>query len=107
MLRELGLVDGGRLDRFMGAYFEGRNQLWSSAWVALSTEAWLRARYAMSLTSVDGGPCMVALADTLLGRSQAVGDHALRLGDVGDLVRGSLARRRLSDGPMTSVCRRR
>lgn len=53
MLRELGLVDGGRLDRFMDAYFDGDNGLWFSAWVALSTEAWLRARSAMSFPSVE------------------------------------------------------
>ena len=53
MLRELGLVDGGRLDRFMGAYFDGHNGLWFSAWVVLSTEAWLRARSGMSFTSVE------------------------------------------------------
>jgi asparagine synthetase B (glutamine-hydrolysing) len=53
MLAELGLVDGARVDRFLDDYFEGRSAAWLGAWLALSTEAWLRARSGMSFTSVD------------------------------------------------------
>jgi asparagine synthase (glutamine-hydrolysing) len=44
MLAELGLVDVGRLDRFLEEYFDGRHSSWLGVWLALSTEAWLRAR---------------------------------------------------------------
>jgi hypothetical protein len=49
-LAERGLVDKARLNRFMDEYFAGRNALWLQAWVAMSTEAWLAARAAMSFT---------------------------------------------------------
>jgi asparagine synthase (glutamine-hydrolysing) len=53
MLAELGLVDVGRLDRFLEGYFAGRNSSWLGAWLVLSTEAWLRARSDVSFTSDD------------------------------------------------------
>ena len=53
MLAELGLVDVGRLDRFLEDYFDGRNSSWLGAWLVLSTEAWLRARSDVSFTSDD------------------------------------------------------
>ncbi len=53
MLAELGLVDVGRLDRFLEDYFDGRNASWLGAWLVLSTEAWLRARSDVSFTSDD------------------------------------------------------
>lgn len=53
MLAELGLVDVGRLDRFLEDYFDGRNASWLGVWLVLSTEAWLRARSDVSFTSDD------------------------------------------------------
>jgi asparagine synthase (glutamine-hydrolysing) len=53
MLAELGLVDVGRLDRFLDDYFDGRHASWLGAWLVLSTEAWLRARCDVSFTSDD------------------------------------------------------
>ena len=53
MLAELGLVDAGRLERFLEDYFDGRNSSWLGAWLVLSTEAWLRARSDVSFTSND------------------------------------------------------
>ncbi len=53
MLAELGLVDVGRLDRFLEDYFDGRNSSWLGVWLVLSTEAWLRARSGVSFTSDD------------------------------------------------------
>ncbi len=53
MLAELGLVDVGRLDRFMDDYFDGRHSSWLGVWLVLSTEAWLRARSDVSFTSDD------------------------------------------------------
>ena len=50
MLAELGLVDAPRLDRFMDDYFAGRTASWLGAWLAISTEAWLRARADISFT---------------------------------------------------------
>ncbi len=50
MLAELGLVDAARLDRFMEDYGAGRNARWLGAWLAFSTEAWLRARRDLSFT---------------------------------------------------------
>jgi asparagine synthase (glutamine-hydrolysing) len=53
MLAELGLVDAAGLARFLEAYFAGRSSAWLGAWLALSTEAWLRARSGLSFTSVE------------------------------------------------------
>jgi hypothetical protein len=53
MLADLGLVDATGLDRALEAYFEGRSARWLGTWLALSTEAWLRARAGLSFTSVD------------------------------------------------------
>ena len=49
-LAELGVVDAGRVERFMGDYFEGRSRDWLHTWLVLSTEAWLRARSRISFT---------------------------------------------------------
>jgi asparagine synthase (glutamine-hydrolysing) len=51
MLADLGLVDAGRLDRYVREYFEGRHAHWRRVWIAITTEAWLRARAAAQLTS--------------------------------------------------------
>ncbi len=51
MLADLGLVDARRLGCFMDDYFEARNSSWLHAWLALSTEMWLRARSATSFPS--------------------------------------------------------
>jgi len=53
MLREFGLVDARRLETFLGDYFDGRHADWLGAWLAISTESWLRARSGLSFTSVD------------------------------------------------------
>jgi len=52
-LADLGLVDVGRIGRFMEDYFAGRNARWLHAWLVLSTEMWLRARSGISLTSEE------------------------------------------------------
>jgi asparagine synthase (glutamine-hydrolysing) len=53
MLAQLGLVDAARLERFLEAYFEGRTRAWLGTWLALSTEAWLRARSGLAPASID------------------------------------------------------
>jgi len=51
MLADLGLVDAEGLDRFMGDYFDRRHASWRPVWLAMATEAWLRARSGMQCTA--------------------------------------------------------
>lgn len=51
MLAGQRLVDADRLNRFVDDYVEGRHARWLAAWVALSTEAWLRARADQTFTT--------------------------------------------------------
>jgi asparagine synthetase B (glutamine-hydrolysing) len=51
MLTDLGLVDPDCLDRLMADYFDGRHESWRPVWLAMATEAWIRARSGMQLTA--------------------------------------------------------
>ena len=51
MLARHRLVDADRLNRFVDDYVKGRHARWLAAWVALSTEAWLRARADQTFTT--------------------------------------------------------
>lgn len=48
-LADLGLVEPGRVDAFMEAFFSGNSENWLLAWRLLSTEAWVRARSGAAL----------------------------------------------------------
>jgi asparagine synthase (glutamine-hydrolysing) len=48
-LGDLGLVEPGRVDAFLEAFFSGRSEDWLLAWRLLSTEAWVRARSGAAL----------------------------------------------------------
>jgi asparagine synthase (glutamine-hydrolysing) len=48
MLAGLGVADADRLNVAMAGYFDGRSDNWVQAWLILSTETWLRARFRAS-----------------------------------------------------------
>jgi hypothetical protein len=45
MLADLGVADANWLEVAMAGYFDGRSDNWVQAWLILSTETWLRARF--------------------------------------------------------------
>ena len=45
MLADLRVADADRLNVAMADYFDGRSANWVQAWLILSTETWLRARF--------------------------------------------------------------